>query len=422
MPASGFPILGSDSAESVFIARQPIFTSRQDVWGYELLFRSSAAAQTAQVTSDDLATAQVIADGFTLARPGLGEHQHLLVNFPERLLLDETALALPPEICVVEILETVSPTKAVLGALKRLRRDGYTIAMDDYAGESELTPFLDVADILKVDILALQSDPNLIRNALQQVGDRNVRLLAEKVETQEIFQLCEEMGFELFQGFFFSRPEVIPGRKVPTGLAVKLGLLQELSHPDFSATRIAEIINTDPSLSYRLFRYVNSASFSLLAKVDSVQHAVNLIGQRPLARWLQAVMLTDMNPSARASEVSFLSLQRARFLDLVAPRIGLSSQACFTLGLFSLLDSLLRISMREILGSLPLDEDVSRALLGCRDCRMGDALELARSYEQGDVRGISEFTFRLGLDHSETDRACVAAMEWVQSVLAQSRS
>ncbi|WP_022662058.1 EAL and HDOD domain-containing protein [Paucidesulfovibrio longus] len=421
MPAAAPPLLGNDSDESVFVARQPIFSADQEVWGYELLFRSSASAQTAQVTDDDLATSQVIADGFTLARPGLHEGQRMLVNFPERLLLEETALALPPDICVVEILETVAPTEAVLDKLRQLKAEGYTIAMDDYAGEPELEPFLDVADILKMDILALGSDPQRIRDALAQIGGRKLRLLAEKVENEEVFRTCAELGFELFQGFFFSRPEIIPGRKVPAGMAAKLGLLKELSDPDFSAERIAQIINTDPSLSYRLFRYVNSAAFGLRSRVESVSHAVNMIGQRPLARWLQAVILADLNPSSRASEVSFLSLQRARFLENLAPAIGLPPQNAFTLGLFSLLDSLLRVSMDEILAQLPLEEEMASALMGICDCRMGFALDLARGYERGDIKGIGSAAQALGLKRSDADRACVEALAWVQDVLAESK-
>lgn len=409
---------GGESGESVFVARQPIFTADLDVWGYELLFRSSGTAQTAQITDADVATSQVIADGFTMVRPGLDDGQLMLINFPERLLLDETALALPPETCVIEILENVTPSREVLDALHRLKSQGYTIAMDDYAGERELLPFLDVADILKVDVLALDSDPQRLRSALQSLDDRKLTLLAEKVESEDVFRLCADLGFSLFQGFFFSRPEIIPGRKVPAGMAAKLGLLKELANPEFEPSRIAEIINTDPSLSYRLFRYVNSAAFGLRARVDSVPHAVNLIGQRPLARWLQAVILADLNPSSRAAEVSFLSLQRARLLELIAPKLGMSPQTAFTLGLFSLLDSLLRISMEEILTQIPLDEEVSSALTGDCDCRMGSALELARAYESGDAKSVLALSSKLGLDPRDSDKACLVALEWVQDVLA----
>lgn len=421
MSQTSSPEAGRDREEAVFIARQPIFTARQDVWGYELLFRSSGTAQTAQVTDQDLATSQVVADGFTLARPGLGVGQRLLINFPERLLLRETPQALPPELCVVEILETVSPTPEVLQKLRRLKSDGYTVAMDDYAGEPELEPFLDLADILKVDILALDADPERIRAALDKAGGRRLRLLAEKVETEAVFHDCVQLGFELFQGFFFARPEILPGRKVPAGMSARLGLLRELSSPDFSPERVAEIINTDPSLSYRLFRYVNSAAFGLRARVDSVSHAVNLIGQRPLTRWLQAVILADLNPSPRAAEVSFLSLQRARFLELLAERIPMPPHGAFTLGLFSLLDSLLRVPMPEILRELPLDEGIADALLGRAAGHLGLALELSRGYEQGDVKAIATASAGLGLDRTVADKACIAALEWVQDVLAQTQ-
>lgn len=409
--------LPTDSGESVFIARQPIFTADNKVWGYELLFRSSATANTAGVLDDDLATSQVIADGFTLARPGLGEGQRVLINFPESLLLEGAPTALPPHLCVVEVLETVTPSPEVLEVIKNIKSEGYTVAMDDYAGEADLDPFLDLADILKVDILALGSDPKRIQQALDRVKGRKPKLLAEKVEDETVFAQCRELGFTLFQGFFFSKPEILPGRKVPAGAAAKLSLLKELSSPDFESSRIAEIINTDPALSYRLFRYVNSAAFGLSRKVESVTHAVNLIGQKPLTHWLQAVILADLNPSARASEVSFLSLQRAKFMGELAPALQVSSQTAFTLGLFSMLDALLRIDMEQVLESLPLEPELADVLTGRAEGELHSMLVLARSYEKADVPAIVDHCERLGLDQSLSDAACVQAMNWVQSVL-----
>lgn len=417
MTSNNAPPLQTEASEAVFIARQPVFTAKQSVWGYELLFRSSATAQTARVTDDDLATSQVIADGFTLARPGLKDGQRALINFPERLLLDQTPMALPPDICVVEVLETVAPSPHVLEALRQIKDEGYTIAVDDYAGEEGLDPLLELADILKVDVLALDADRARLEAALSRVQGFGLRLLAEKVEDEETFRLCADLGFELFQGFFFSRPEIIPGRKVPAGAAAKLSLLSELSDPNFDPERIAKIINTDPALSYRLFRYVNSARFGLRSRVESVTHAVNLIGRRPLARWLQAVILADLNPSSRAAEVSFLSLQRARFMEELAPDLGVTPQTAFTLGLFSLLDALLRIPMEKILETLPLERELVLVLTDQSVDTLHSMLEMARGYENADVDRIKEHCARLGLDQTRADAACVKAMEWVQDVL-----
>lgn len=409
--------LQTDSSESLFIARQPIFSTDLSVWGYELLFRSSGTAQTAVITNENQATSQVIADGFTLVRPGLSSSQKLLINFPEQLLLDETALALPPSTCVIEILETVHPTPSIMEALQKLKQAGFTIAMDDYTGEYALEPFLDIADILKMDILALGADPARVRKALDCLGGRKLKLLAEKVENEEVFRFCSEIGFTLFQGYFFCRPEIIPGKKIPAGAATKLRLLKELSDPNFEAGRIAQIINTDPGLSYRLFRYLNSASFGLRNHVDSVSHAVNMIGQRPLACWLQAVILSDLNPSPRAAEVSFLSLQRARFLELLSQKLDLTPHVAFTLGLFSLLDSLLRVDMSTILDELQLSQDLICALTNQTPSRMSLGLSLVRAYESGDAKSIAATCKDLGIQQEHVNNACIDSLRWVQNVL-----
>ncbi|MGE4506881.1 MAG: EAL and HDOD domain-containing protein [Desulfovibrionaceae bacterium] len=405
--------------ESVYVARQPVFDRQQKVWGYELLFRSSGDAATADVWDDSLATSRVIADGVTLALPGIGMGQKALINFPESLLLSGSAYALPSDVCVVEILETARPTPEVLGELEKLRQEGFTLAMDDFTGEEELLPFLNYVDILKVDILALGSDPERIREALARVEGRGLTLLAEKVEDQEVFHLCAELGFDLFQGFFFSRPEVIPGKKISTNEAAKLQLLRELSQPDFEFSHLAEIIRLDPSLSYRLFRYVNSAAQGFARKVESVDRALTLLGQNQASQWLRAVILSDINPAPRAREVSFLSLQRARFLWLLCGETDIclrSPDALFTLGLFSLLDTLMAMPMADILVELPLDEEVSRTLLG-EATELTDLLRLVRSFEAGSFEAMERYAARYDLDLAALDSMYSESMVWVLGAL-----
>ncbi|MBU1247338.1 MAG: HDOD domain-containing protein [Proteobacteria bacterium] len=322
---------------------------------------------------------------------------------------------------MVEVLEHVSPTPEVLASLSRLRKGGFTLAMDDYAGEDELKPFLEHVDILKMDILALEADPKRIRAALDGLPNKKLILLAEKVEDQATFELCSELGFHLFQGFFFSRPEIIPGKKVSANEAAKLQLLKELSHPDFELTKLAKIINTDPALSYRLFRYINSAGMGISRKVESVSHATTLLGQLKVSQWLRAVILSDLNPAPTAQEVSFLSLHRAKFLQTISEELDLGGKTpdiLFTLGLFSLLDSLMGIEMDVILKELPLDEDVAGALTG-EENELQGLLRLVEAYEKGDFKGMTEFAQQHGLLQEALDTMYTDGMRWVLSVLAK---
>lgn len=410
------------SVESVYVARQPIFTPGQAVWGYELLFRGSGESQAANVNDDQLATSQVIADGVTLALPGIEKGKRALINFPEGLLLSGAAFALPADVCVVEILETVRPSKLVFDALDKLREAGFTLAMDDYAGEEELKPFLKHVDILKMDILAMENDPERIRAATSEVKGLPLTLLAEKVENKEIFDLCVELGFHLFQGFFFSRPEIIPGKKVSANEAAKLQILKQLSQPDFQLQELADTINTDPSLSYRLFRYINSAGMGLTKKVESVRHATALLGQQKISQWLRAVILSDLNPSPRAQEVSFLSLHRAKFMEIVSDATGFGGRTpdtFFTLGLFSMLDTLMGMGMEDILTEVPLEQDVADSLLGKspEDSPLRQMLLLADACARGELEAVAAFAGTHDLSAPAIAQIYGEGLQWVTAVM-----
>ncbi len=245
--------------DSFFVARQPVFDVEKGVWGYELLFRSSSGSNVADIGDEDAATSQVIADGFGLIQEDIEEGQRLLVNFPRNMLLEGAADFLPPEVCVVEILEHVQPEPDVLEALKELKERGYVLALDDYIGQEGFEPFIELADIVKVDCLDLKPDElvNVVGN-LKQLG---VMLLAEKVEDNEMFHRCLELGFDLFQGFFFSRPEIIPGKKVSSSNLNRMQLLSSISGDDFDVDDLTEAINSDVSISYRLLKFMNSPTF-----------------------------------------------------------------------------------------------------------------------------------------------------------------
>lgn len=405
--------------ESVFVARQPIFDRDEIPWGYELLYRASAEALTADVSDDDMATQSVIADGVSMALEGLpSERRRVLINFPENLLVEDTAFALPSENCVVEILETVPPTEEVLAALSRLKSARYTIAMDDYCGEEKLEPFLEYVDIIKVDILGLGNDLRKISKVMEKLAPYKATILAEKVENKEIFDSLKQFDFDLFQGFFFSKPEIVPGKKLSSNELTKLNLLQELGKDDFEPRDIARILQSDPSLSFRLFRHINSAGFSLASKVDTLDRAVTIMGQRAIAQWLRTAIMTDLNPAPKAGELVFLSVQRAKFLETLSLQLGSTSHpdTYFVTGLFSLLDAMLGIRMNQILPQLPLDEKIICTLEGT--CDDHTLLKLAHSYERGYWADTERRLKALGLHHHTVDSLYVQARQWAQKSLA----
>jgi len=402
--------------ETVFIARQPVFHPDETVWGYELLFRADEK-NFADVLDEDHATSSVIADGLALAREGMDGSAKILINFPEKMLVEDAGFALPKDACIIEILENVQPGKATLGAVRRLKEAGYTLAVDDFFGQSRLKPFLDFADIVKIDVLALGSDPERIAEVVGGLPG-NQTLLAEKVEDIETFNKLKELGFHLFQGFFFSKPEIIPGRKLTSNELTKLQLLSELAKPDFEPARLAEILKSDPSLSYRLFRYINSVGMGLQQKVTSLKRAIDMMGMQQAKLWLRTALVADLNTSPKAGELAYMAVHRGKFLEQVCHTSNLKTcepDALFMTGLFSLLDAMLGVGMREILEVLPLEEKVASTLLG--EGEFHDLLRLATSYERGQWGETLRRLKKLELESLQAELLYVQSRGWTQKVL-----
>ncbi|MDD3312385.1 HDOD domain-containing protein [Pseudodesulfovibrio sp.] len=410
------------SSEAIFIARQPVFRPDSTLWGYELLFRSARTA-TANVKDGAQATASVIADGLALATEGMPAGPRILINFPEKLLVEDVGFALPKEACIIELLEDVTPSKETLKATRRLKDAGYTIAVDDFFGQPSLLPFLELADIVKLDILELDSDPKLVRQAMDKLPGRSrLTLLAEKVEDNGTFQELRDLGFDLFQGFFFSRPEIIPGKKLSANEITKLQLLSELSADDFEPRRLAEILQSDPNLSYRLFRYINSVGFGLRQKVTSIKRAIDMMGMLQAKQWLRSALMADLNPAPTGGELAFMAVHRAKFMETVcylsSRRRACVPDALFITGLFSLLDAMLGMDMDEVLKNLPLDDSIVKALRGASEVH--NLLSLARSYEHGDWDEIGRQLVDLDLDPDATDRVYAETRLWAQRMVCAS--
>jgi len=408
--------------EPIFVARQPVFDLERRVWGYELLFRHGPGAQAAQVDDPDVATARVIADGFALASAGIAPGQRTLINFPANLILKDAAFALPREVCVVEILETVEATKEILAACRRIKEAGYLLALDDFVGQPGFEEIIALADIVKVEVLG-QAKPALIRmtQALKRPG---LTLLAEKVEDKDTLAFCRSLGFSLFQGYYFSRPEIVPGRKIAPGALSKIRLMHALATDAVENAELAGIVSSDVSLTHRLLTFVNSAAMGLLTKVSSMEQAVTLLGRRPLKQWLMVVTLSDMALPPRAGELSFVCIQRGRFLQTLAgalARFPVSGETMFLLGLLSRLDALLGQPMEEILAGLPLDDAVKAALLGEKNLP-ALTLRLVEDIETASWGRAEKILAHLGIGQDQAAVLHSKAAAWAGTVLGEARA
>jgi len=393
-----------------FLARQAILDAKGEVYAYELLFRDGPSNAFPGIDGN-IATARVLTDSFLVF--GIEEltgRTRAFVNFPKDLLVDGRALLLPPDKIVVEILETVAPEPEVLDACRELRRRGYTLALDDFEIRPEKEPLLDLAHIVKIDIRSVEAaqHPPLAR----YLHAHGVIPLAERVETPEQQRMCRELGYKLFQGYFFQKPTLLSQKDMPTHKIHYLRILRELNTAEPDSEKLASLIQQDVSLSVKLLRYINSASVGLRKPVASIKQALWVLGERELRRWVSLLSMAEL-ASDRPSELLATALVRAKLAELLALRTNGRHRApdYFLLGLLSLLDAMLDQPMEKVLGQLPLAPEISTALLG-RPSPMTDTYSLVLAMEQARWPDVDRGILRLGLTQDDLPPLQVEALKF----------
>ncbi|WGK68677.1 HDOD domain-containing protein [Candidatus Haliotispira prima] len=397
-PKASTPDKSNSGLSSVIVARQPVFANDLTIWGYEVLFRSVHGNNPDQLDDFDdiVATRSVLSDGLGLITPSLSEKQRLLVNFPAPLLEDRTAKLLSPETGVVEILETVQPTRKVLTAVAELKADGYMIALDDFVGQRELLPFIPYVDLVKVEVLGL--DYRQLQIIVQKIMSiKKVRLLAEKIEDKETLENCKGLGFTLFQGYYFARPELKHGKKINPSEMAKVRLISMLNDPDFKINEVSKIVQSDAALSLKLFRYLNSSAVGLNTRVESVERGLSILGSERLIQWLTATVLSQLASDNLSSQVALNAALAGFFLSALVKikntdlhDIGLTSDGSFLFGLLISLKPLLGDSFNELVGNMPIQTSIIEALLH-DEGPYTVWIPLLNGYERNNLTAIQDF-------------------------------
>ena len=409
-------------AVDIFVARQPIFDDRNRLAGYELLYRSGERNAANGFLSPDQMTTDVIVHSLL----GIGleriTHGHAgYVNFTRDMLLDRQYELLDPKDMVIELLENIAVDGAVLDACERMTRAGYRLALDDFTSyDPRMEPLLRVADVVKVDVMHTPAEQ--LESLVERLRPFDTTLLAEKVETAAVHETCRALGFGLFQGYHFSRPEVLSKREVPVGQLAIIRLLNLLRDMDASDVVIEEAFRSDLSLSYKLLRIVNSAAHGGRG-IESILHAVRLLGRDVLHRWLALLFVSSMARGSEAdAELVETALVRARLCEQLAEVSGrpTASGPLFLVGLFSLLDRLMKMPIEEILARVDLAPDVRDALLGRRG-PFGPALELVEAYEQGRWDVAVRAADVLGVPAARLLELYVGSLAWARERLALAR-
>lgn len=411
MPASPTIKMMTPDVTETLVARQPIFDRTMEVVAYELLFRRNNAEQ-ADVIDHDQATSQVVVNAFMEIGIGnLVSDKLAYINMPEAFLLGDYPIPFPQEKVVLEVLEHIEVNDKLIAALRKLALAGYVIALDDYVYSDKTKPLLKLASIVKLDVLDVKLDA--LRKQVAQLLPYKVKLVAEKIETQEMFDQCKRLGFHYFQGYFLCRPQTIKGASLPANRLQLLNLLAELNNPDMQMTKLEKTVSSDVSLSYKLLRVINSAQYGMPQKVESLHHALVMLGVKKIKDWATLIVLTSIDNKPR--ELFVISLQRAKYCQLLAQHLGVPNvDAYFTAGLFSTLDALLDKPIAELIPQLSLVDELNQALLE-RSGMIGNVLATVIAYEQADWEKIS----LAGVAPAQLRSSYLEAVQWSREAAQQ---
>jgi EAL and modified HD-GYP domain-containing signal transduction protein len=415
--SEGVGTSGATTREAaVFVARQPIFTGQKEVFGYELLFRSGLE-NYCHCLDPDQSTLDVIANSFfAIGFEELTDGKRAFINFTRALLLKGVAALLPADRIVIEITEGTQGDEDVLAACRKLRESGYTLAMDDFVPAHRDSPLLELTDIVKVDFLGTTTEEQ--RQICRELIGRGLPVLAEKVETVEQFDLALQMGCIYFQGYFFSKPVIRSGSQISGNKLAYLRLLEKINRPGISYEEIEELIKQDVALTYKLLRFINSAWFGLRRQIDSIKHALVLLGPKEIRKWFALVALRHM-ASDKPQELLVRTIARAKAGERLGPLIGMGEQSAelFLMGIFSTLDALMDMPMPDVLEKLPLSEEIKTALLGGQ-CAYRAVYDTILSYEAGDWEVFSQRAAELRLDEASVPQVFEESLKWAAHAFA----
>ncbi|MGC9462590.1 EAL and HDOD domain-containing protein [Vibrio genomosp. F10] len=399
-----------------YVARQPILDRDRKTIGYELLFRDGPNNCFPEIDSN-LATSRLLSDHFLSTHYStLGEHLGF-VNFPYQSLINRVPSLFPVDNLVVEVLEDCLPTDELLEAIKDMARQGYKIALDDFVPSKEWKAFLPYISIIKFDIRALPIAKT--RVFIEKIKDTKIRFLAEKVETHEEFEQAKEAGYHYFQGYFFSKPEIIQRKALEPSFVTLIQLCKEVAKDDINYASIEDLVSSDLTLSYKLLTFVNASS-TVSSKITSFRQALVYLGKERLRKFISLVAIASTKES-KPQYLYGLSVQRARFCELLFTHhtSEVAEGSAFLTGMFSLLDSLLDQPLEELVEAMPIEEEVKEAL--CHGSGvLGQILLLVKAYEKADWSKVAEMTEELGLESDKVNLSYDESLKWTADLFSAS--
>jgi EAL and modified HD-GYP domain-containing signal transduction protein len=399
-------------AATVSLARRPVFDDKRRLWGYEL-FRVGGERAPGDSANIESAATSLAKSAYIGLQNMLDRGKKIVLDFTAKGLLDDLPYVLPPASAVVQVDETVLSSPDVVPSLKRLKTDGFLVAVDGFTGSPAGDPFYRIADIISIAVDGKRGDD--LTAVMDFTRRYDVLTMATGVQDPALFEACREMGFSLYSGAFFKTPDVIKLRRISPSEVSHFRLLRlfEMQEPDIDV--MAETIQTDVSVSYRLLAYLNSAAFGFPQKIKSIRQAIALLGWNKMKNWLRVSLIMDVSRNKDAAELMLLAVQRGKFLELIATDYdywGFDPDTLNLLGTFSLLDVMLGLPMADIVAHLPLDTKLQSALCGDPNSEYAPLLQLACLFEEARWLETEKMIQRLNLDDGKVRGAFQRAVDW----------
>lgn len=399
----------------IYIARQPIFDQLKDVVAYELLYRDPET-QTAYITDADAATNSVLMGSTLVATfEKLVDGKRAFINFTKNLINDGTPLLFSKDYMTIEILEDIVPDDNFMQRLLELKAKGYTLALDDFTINYPHLEIINIVDIIKVDFL-LTSPADQIE-IIKKYKRPGLKFLAEKVESAKDFDRAKTVGYDYFQGYYFSKPTMYKYQDIKSMGSSHFEMLKVLNSHNPNYTSLASIVEKDLSLTYKLFKFANSPIYGGVEQISTVRKALVRLGFSNIQRWMYLLVLRCMS-SGQSDDIVCVSLQRAKMLELMAPDCGLGERApeCFLVGLFSMLDVLMNKPIENVLEDLPLPDETKEAII-YKNNMLGRPLKLALAYEKGDWSEVERLCRILKLRSVNILSAYTDSVNWASDII-----
>jgi EAL and modified HD-GYP domain-containing signal transduction protein len=399
----------------VFVARQPIFDRKNQVIGYEMLFRSGCENNYNNIDGN-AATLNVIANSFyEFNFKSLTDNKKAFINFTEKLIMEEVAMILPCEHVVIELLENIEPTDEIINACKKLKKQGFILALDDFVFDKKYNELIKIIDIIKVDFIITKGNDRKKIFDLLKINNK-IKFLAEKVESIEEYNEAMDVGYDYFQGYYFSKPTILTAKSIPTSKYAGGEILKLINNKNFDYRELEALILKDVGLSYKILRLINSSAFYIRNRVNSIKYAITFLGEKEIVKWLYVVLLNDLKGS-NSGEIIKISLQTAKLCELIC-KISINKEKAFLAyitGLFSTMDAILNCSIESIITDLNICDEVKEGLIGEGNI-LNTILRLSTSYGRGEWEEAEFYAEKLNIDIDEVSKLYLETLKWVDNI------